>query len=100
MAGRSLVASLAIIAFLAVAPGWATEPAPSDNLTVVGLARPPVSVGLEELARLPAQNLSISFLTEHGPHEASFDGPLLWAVLEKTSAIDPANHAIRCHSSS
>ena len=47
----------------------------------------------EKLAALPAAVVRIktSFLTEQGTHEASFEGPLLWAVLEKTGAIDPAS---------
>lgn len=91
MAGRTLAVALAIIAFLAATPGRAAGPAsPPTDLTVIAAAHPPAGIGLAELARLPLQHLSISFLTEHGLHHASFDGPLLWTVLEKTGVIDPA----------
>jgi len=34
----------------------------------------------------------VAFLTEHGVHAASFEGPLLWTVLQKAGAVDPAKH--------
>jgi DMSO/TMAO reductase YedYZ molybdopterin-dependent catalytic subunit len=91
MAGRHITAAAtAIIAVMAAAPGRSAEPVSPPAVTVAGPAHGPVGVGVDTLARLPARHLSISFLTEHGVRHASFDGPLLWAVLTKTGVIDPA----------
>jgi len=91
MALRNIAAAwLAIIAVTAAAPGRAAEPTASTALMVIGRAGTSVDIGLTALARLPARHLAISFLTDHGMRRASFDGPLLWTVLAKTGAIDPA----------
>ena len=42
------------------------------------------------LGQLPAAHLEIAFETEHGPSHAAFDGPLLWDVLVREGAVDPA----------
>src|SRR5262249_33813192 len=33
-----------------------------------------------------------AFLTAQGTHQASFEGPLLWTVLQKAGVIDPEKH--------
>lgn len=42
--------------------------------------------------QLPTTQIQTNFLTENGPHSASFEGPLLWTVLQKAGVIDPAKH--------
>ncbi len=44
----------------------------------------------DDVAKLPAVTLNVAFATEHGPRQASFEGPLLWAVLDHMHAVDPA----------
>jgi len=89
MALRNIAAAwLAIIAVSAVAPLRAAQSTAAAPITVIG-PHATVDLGLAALTRLPARHLSIAFLTEHGLRHASFDGPLLWAVLTKTGAIDP-----------
>jgi len=91
MAGWNLAAVVAaIIALTVAAPGRSAEPTAPSALSVVGPAHASVGIGVAALDGLPARHLATSFLTEHGMHHASFDGPLLWAVLAKTGAIDPA----------
>lgn len=84
------LASMALVASVATAPVRAAE-APT-GITVVAPSGALVNLGLRELAELPTTQVQANFLTESGPHSASFEGPLLWAVLQKAGAIDPANH--------
>ena len=62
------------------------------GITVVGPSGALLNLGLRELAELPTTQVQASFITESGPHSASFEGPLLWAVLQRAGAINPANH--------
>jgi hypothetical protein len=51
-----------------------------------------VTVAADDLGRLPAQPIAISFLSAQDNRSATFAGPLLWNVLEQYKAIDPAQH--------
>jgi DMSO/TMAO reductase YedYZ molybdopterin-dependent catalytic subunit len=51
-----------------------------------------VNLSLRELAQLPTTQVQTNFLTDDGPHSASFEGPLLWTVLQKAGVVDPAKH--------
>ena len=44
----------------------------------------------QALAKLPTVQLPVAFGTEHGPRQATFEGPLLWTVLDEAHAVDPA----------
>jgi hypothetical protein len=86
------VAGIAVA--LAAGPTRAADAPPpaSEPLVVVVFAGAPIAVGLEALARLPMQQLTVSFATEHGTRSASFEGPLLWNVLQQAGAIAPEKH--------
>jgi hypothetical protein len=90
LTARILIPLSMLVAPVAAAHLWAAEP--KDGITVIGPSHTPVNVSLGELAGLPTMQIHINFLTERGPHSASFEGPLLWAVLEQAGVIDPANH--------
>ena len=87
---RILIALPMLLTALALAPLRAGEP--QGAITVLGPSRSAVNLSLGELAQLPTTQLQTNFLTENGPHVASFEGPLLWTVLQKAGAIDPAKH--------
>ncbi len=61
---------------------------PTDAIVITGPSGSDASVTAEALAKLPTVSLAVSFGTEHGQREASFQGPLLWDVLAQTGAID------------
>jgi hypothetical protein len=91
MPHRRLAAFIIFAVFAAGgAPAWPADEPVADAVAVSGPAGAPVKLTGEDVAKLPAQHVSVSFLTEHGQHNAAFDGPLLWVVLEKTGVIDPA----------
>jgi hypothetical protein len=74
--------SLALmVGALAVAPLRAAEPPPP--LVIAGPAHTAANITMAELAQLPMIQVNVSFLTERGTSSASFEGPLLWSVLEK-----------------
>ena len=81
---------MALVAAIATAPIRATEP--QTVITVVAPSGAPVNLSLEELTQLPTTRVQTNFLTENGPHPASFEGPLLWTVLQGAGVIDPARH--------
>jgi len=87
---RIFLALMALVASVATASLRAAE-APA-GITIIGPSGAPANFGLRELAELPSTQVQTNFLTESGPHSASFEGPLLWAVLQKAGAIDPAKH--------
>jgi DMSO/TMAO reductase YedYZ molybdopterin-dependent catalytic subunit len=87
-----LLGLAAILGTAAIAPLRAAEPPAPAPLIITGPAHASASLAIEELARLPTAKVNVSFLTEHGVHAASFEGPLLWAVLQKAGAVDPAMH--------
>ena len=57
---------------------------------------PPAALTDEALAALPSITLPIQFDTEHGPSKATFEGPLLWTVLDHAGALKgPASGQVR-----
>ena len=51
----------------------------------------------DAIAALPAVTVAVSFETEHGPRHISFEGPLLWTVLDHAGALDPAKGREQAH---
>jgi DMSO/TMAO reductase YedYZ molybdopterin-dependent catalytic subunit len=87
---RTLAASAMLVMAAATAPSDAAEP--QTGIAVVGPSKLPVNLSLRELAELPTTQVQTNFLTEDGRHAATFDGPLLWTVLQKAGVINPAKH--------
>src|SRR3984893_9044692 len=93
MSTRSISLVLAtVLSTVAIAHLHAAEPSAPASIIVAGPARAPISLTIEELAHLPTVRVNVAFLTEHGTHSASFEGPLLWTVLQKAGVVDPAIH--------
>jgi DMSO/TMAO reductase YedYZ molybdopterin-dependent catalytic subunit len=63
------------------------HPVFADGLAIVG-PDGPHPIADTEIAKLAVVDVTVSFMTEHGQHKASFSGPLLWDVLTKAGAID------------
>jgi DMSO/TMAO reductase YedYZ molybdopterin-dependent catalytic subunit len=85
----SLIASLTLLAPHARAE---QSGAPSTSVTVSGPSGRPVAIDLEALARLPIQQVTVTFRSAQGSRTVTFAGPLLWNVLEQTKAVDPVQH--------
>jgi len=83
--GRA-AALLAALAFCAAGPADAL----AADLTVVGADGAAHTLVQADLDALPAETLDVSFKGEHGTMAARFAGPLLWTVLIRSGAIDPA----------
>ena len=78
---------LAVLVCMAFGQALAAEP----EGIAIGRGTGPESVTTaQQLSELPPVQLSISFETEHGPRQASFEGPLLWTVLDHAGAVDAA----------
>jgi DMSO/TMAO reductase YedYZ molybdopterin-dependent catalytic subunit len=101
MRGHGHLALLLAI-LLALVPGavaGADQPAPPQQtpdaaaapvLSLEGLVKRPQQVSLENLRRLPAERVQVSFQTERGMQESSFTGVRLWALLAEAGGIDDA----------
>ena len=90
MIARGFVLGMGVLVGAALIPLCAAEP--QSGVMIAGQANTPVHIGVEELAGLPAIQVNTAFLTDHATHPASFQGPLLWTVLQKAGAIDPDKH--------
>ncbi|MBV9018762.1 MAG: molybdopterin-dependent oxidoreductase [Alphaproteobacteria bacterium] len=92
--GRISMRALCFAVAVAFAVG-ATAVAPAEGpsgIMVAGPGHAPASFGAGDLAGLASVQVKTEFLTDRGTRLASFEGPLLWAVLEKAGAIDPVKH--------
>ena len=69
---------------------FALAGAGAEGITLTAPSGAPVTITESVLDALPATHADIAFDTEHGPSHAAFDGPLLWDVLVREGAIDPA----------
>ncbi len=72
-----------LVGFAVAQPSGAADP-----LIVAGRSGKPASMAAEDVAALPAVGVTVSFETEHGKRQASFEGPLLWTLLEHARALD------------
>jgi hypothetical protein len=91
---RTLAASAMLVMTAATTPSYAAET--QTGTTVVGPSNLPVNLSLREFAELPTTQVQTNFLTEDGRHAATFDGPLLWTVLQKAGVINPASTGSKC----
>jgi len=89
---RILLVSAILILAVGTGRVHAADPQTPAAITIAGPSRAPTSLSIEELGRLPTTRVDVAFLTEHGTHPASFEGPLLWTVLQKAGVFDPAMH--------
>lgn len=98
-AGRFLFgASIAVLAGLAAERSFGADPTTAGvppakagadaGIAVAGRSRPETVVTAREIAALPVVRLALSYETEHGVHQATFEGPLLWTVLDHAGAVD------------
>jgi DMSO/TMAO reductase YedYZ molybdopterin-dependent catalytic subunit len=83
---RVLLAVAVVLSVAVVAPLDAAQP--PAPVTVTSPSHAPLKLTAGDLARLPMVKVDVAFLTEHGERRASFEGPLLWTVLEKAGAVE------------
>ncbi len=65
-----------------------TAQASPATIAVAGAPGAPAALTEADIATLPTTQVAVSFGTEHGPRQATFEGPLLWALLDHAGAID------------
>jgi DMSO/TMAO reductase YedYZ molybdopterin-dependent catalytic subunit len=67
------------------------------TLTLDGKVKHPQHWTLDELRKLPAQHIDVSYLTDRGPVNASFTGVSLWSLIETAGIDDDAKGAVIRH---
>lgn len=85
MQPRSLVAAVLIAAALALAGNSAT--AADQGVVVATSVEQTRTIDPAMVRQLPAIEEKVSFLTGHGPEQATYTGALLWSVLEHTEML-------------
>jgi hypothetical protein len=60
------------------------------GLVVAKGAGAKVTITEDELAHLPT--IKVSYATDHGARQASFEGPLLWTILDHAGFVDAKSH--------
>jgi hypothetical protein len=84
-------------AFLLIGSALAQSPA----LTLEGKVKQPQHWIADDLAKMPAEHVEVSYQTEHGPVNTSFTGVLLWSLIDAAGGLDDpkkgaaVRHAIR-----
>jgi hypothetical protein len=81
---------LAVTLVIASAATCAADP--QKGITVIGPAGASVNIAPGQLTELSRIKISTHYMSEHGPRSASFEGPLLWSVLDEFGVLDPAKH--------
>lgn len=77
--------------FGADATAGGSPPGPNGlplGVVLTGPSGDSTTLTAEQLARLPTTQVTVSFGTDHGQRQASFEGPLLWTLLDKAGAVD------------
>jgi hypothetical protein len=106
MCGR-LPPLFAILLLFGFATAIAAEPSlaassaePAGKEPVVefaGKVKRPTGFDLEQLRRLPAETLQVSFETDRGAQKSSFTGVRLWALLDQAGGIDDPEKGAEFH---
>jgi hypothetical protein len=92
-----MAAAIAVAALLIV-PAAAQSSAPGPVLSLEGKIKQPQHWALDDLKKMQAQKVQVSYLTERGQVSASYTGVLLWSLLQSAGGIDDATrNAIVSH---
>ena len=90
---QHIVAALAVAVWLAGAAAAQTSPV----LTLDGKVKHPQHWTLDDLRKLPAQHVDVTYQTDRGPVDASFTGVPLWSLIETAGIDDDAKGAVIRH---
>lgn len=82
-----LAAALAV-AFLLIAPAAAQSPAQAPVLSLEGKVKQPQHWTFDDLRKMQARQVSVSYQTERGQVGASYTGVPLWSLLQAAGGID------------
>ena len=85
MRPRSLVAAALVAASLALTGNDAT--AADQSIVVATSVEQSRTIDPAMVEQLPAIEQKVSFLTGHGPEQATYTGALLWSVLERAEML-------------
>ncbi|HEY8290318.1 MAG TPA: hypothetical protein VIG49_13685 [Acetobacteraceae bacterium] len=95
----SALAGLTMVGLIMTTGAFAADPpaASSSPVIIISGAGSAASATAKDLAQLPITKVTVAFEGPHGSHPASFEGPLLWGVLEHFGAIDNAKPRDQAH---
>jgi hypothetical protein len=87
---RRRAVALALLAGAVLCGAAAADESPAPGIVVAGPGGATQVLTATALAALPMTDIKVRFATDHGERQATFAGPLLWAVLQRAGAVDPA----------
>jgi hypothetical protein len=80
-----LIAAALVVASLALGTSGAT--AADQSILLTTSVEEAHNIDLAMVEKLPVVEEKISFLTSHGPEQASYTGALLWSVLDRAEML-------------
>jgi DMSO/TMAO reductase YedYZ molybdopterin-dependent catalytic subunit len=84
---RKLSAALILLSILAIQPALA-EDAMDQSVMIAGQIKNARQLTVDDLRKMPATTVSVSFVTGHGPVTGTFSGVLLWTLLSDAVLVD------------
>lgn len=81
----NILRNTALVLFLAASSAMAQN---APSVSIAGQVQHPQSLSLEDLQKLPAATLSVSFQTDAGPEAATYKGVLLWTVISGAGLVN------------
>jgi DMSO/TMAO reductase YedYZ molybdopterin-dependent catalytic subunit len=83
---RLLAAGLILCAAPPLA--WAADQVASGTLAIDGQIAHPTHLTADDLKKLPATDLDVTFMTGHGQESGHYTGALLWTLLDQAGLTD------------
>jgi DMSO/TMAO reductase YedYZ molybdopterin-dependent catalytic subunit len=82
--------AVALILGVATHAVWAADQPASGTLAIDGQIAHPAHLTADDLKKVPATDLDVTFMTGHGQESGHYTGALLWTVLEQAGLTDTA----------
>src|SRR5262245_4215089 len=83
---RVLLTAVVALALSAVVAGAADPPA--AGVTIGGQVQTTLKLSADDLRKMPATDVDVSYTTHQGQEAGKFTGVLLWSLLEKAVMVD------------
>lgn len=81
---------ITLAAFALSAVAVAADVSAPSGITVGGQVQSTLKLSIDDLRKMPATDVDVTYTTHHGQETGKFTGVLLWTVLEKAVMVDGA----------
>lgn len=81
---------ITLAAFALSAVAVAADVSAPSGIAVGGQVQSTLKLSIDDLRKMPATDVDVTYTTHHGQETGKFTGVLLWTVLEKAVMVDGA----------